>query len=65
MGEFPAQGINRQRIHVDRAQGTVVVVNAADRGFEGAGVDTANSAMLRAISAAATGPQVSFATRPS
>ena len=55
-GEFQAQGIYGQYIHIDLARGTVVVVNAADRGFEGAGVEAANIAMLRALSAAASGP---------
>ena len=53
-GEFQAQGIYGQYIHLDRARGTVVVVNAADQGFEGPGVEAANIAMLRALSAAAS-----------
>jgi CubicO group peptidase (beta-lactamase class C family) len=55
-GEFQAQGIYGQYIHVDRAQGTVVVVNAADRGFEEPGVEAGNIAMLRALAAAASAP---------
>lgn len=55
-GEFMAQGIYGQYIHIDRARGTVVVVNAADRDFEQPGVEEANIAMLRALATAAAAP---------
>ena len=55
-GEFMAQGIYGQFIHIDRAKGTVVVVNAADRDFEQPGVEDANIAMLRALATAAAAP---------
>ena len=46
----------RQSIHIGRTRRTVVVVDAADRGFEAAAIKAADIAMQRAISAAATGP---------
>ena len=55
-GEFMAQGIYGQYIHIDQAKGTVVVVNAADRDFEQSGVEQANIAMLRALATAAAAP---------
>jgi CubicO group peptidase (beta-lactamase class C family) len=55
-GEFMAQGIYGQYIYIDRAAGTVVVVNAADREFEQPGVEAGNVAMLRALARAAAAP---------
>lgn len=50
-GEYMAQGIYGQYIYINRALGVVIAVNAADRGFEDAGVAEGNVAMLRAIAA--------------
>ena len=50
-GEEMAQGIYGQYIYINRARGVVIAVNAADRGFEDAGVAEGNIAMLRAIAA--------------
>jgi hypothetical protein len=50
-GEFMARGVYGQYIYVNRAQGTVIAVNAADTGFTQAGVDAANVAMFRKIAA--------------
>jgi CubicO group peptidase (beta-lactamase class C family) len=50
-GEFMAQGIYGQYIYINRALDVVIAVNAADRGFEEAGVAEGNVAMLRAIAA--------------
>jgi CubicO group peptidase (beta-lactamase class C family) len=50
-GEFMAQGIYGQYIYINRALDVVIAVNAADRGFEDAGVAEGNVAMLRAIAA--------------
>jgi CubicO group peptidase (beta-lactamase class C family) len=55
-GEFMAQGIYGQYIYIDRAGGTVVVVNAADREFEQPGVEADSVAMLRALATAAAAP---------
>jgi CubicO group peptidase (beta-lactamase class C family) len=55
-GEVMAQGIYGQYIWIDRARDIVVVVNAADRGFEQDGVEAANLSMLRAIGEAAARP---------
>jgi CubicO group peptidase (beta-lactamase class C family) len=55
-GEVMAQGIYGQYIWIDRERDIVVVVNAADRGFEEPGVDAANLAMLRALGEAAARP---------
>ena len=48
-GDYFARGIYGQYIYVDPSREVVVVVNAADTGFEGPGVDETNLAMLRAI----------------
>jgi hypothetical protein len=48
-GEVNAQGIYGQYIWIDRARNIVIAVNAADRGFEDAGVAEGNIAMLRRI----------------
>ncbi len=50
-GEVMAQGIYGQYIYINPGRGVVIAVNAADRGFEDAGVADANVAMLRAIAA--------------
>ena len=50
-GEVMAQGIYGQYIYINPGLGVVIAVNAADRGFEDAGVSDANVAMLRAIAA--------------
>ncbi|WP_394345590.1 serine hydrolase domain-containing protein [Aliigemmobacter aestuarii] len=52
-GEFQAQGVYGQYIYVNRPAGVVIAVNAADRGFTAEGVDARNTAMFRAIAAAA------------
>ncbi len=48
-GEVNAQGIYGQYIWIDRARNIVIVVNAADRGFEEPGVATGNIALFRRI----------------
>lgn len=48
-GEVNAQGIYGQYIWIDRAKNIVIAVNAADRGFEDAGVAEGNIAMFRRI----------------
>ena len=48
-GEVMAQGIYGQYIYIHPGLGVVIAVNAADRGFEDAGVAEANLAMFRAI----------------
>ncbi len=48
-GEVMARGIYGQYIYINPGLGVVIAVNAADRGFEDAGVGDANVAMLRAI----------------
>jgi CubicO group peptidase (beta-lactamase class C family) len=48
-GEVNAQGIYGQYIWIDRARNIVIAVNAADRGFEDAGVAEGNIAMFRRI----------------
>jgi CubicO group peptidase (beta-lactamase class C family) len=50
-GEVMAQGIYGQYIYINPRLDVVIAVNAADRGFEGAGVAGANIAMFRAIAA--------------
>ncbi|MCU0801875.1 MAG: beta-lactamase family protein [Rhodobacteraceae bacterium] len=50
-GEVMAQGIYGQYIYINPGQGVVIAVNAADRGFEDAGVAEGNVAMFRAIAA--------------
>ncbi|MBW7920517.1 MAG: serine hydrolase [Rubellimicrobium sp.] len=50
-GEFLAQGIYGQFIYVNRPLGVVVAVNSADLGFEDAGVEEENYAVLRSIAA--------------
>ncbi len=54
-GEFLAQGIYGQFIYVNRPLGVVIAVNAADRGFEDAGVQEENEAVLRSIAARVAG----------
>ena len=51
-GDFMAQGIYGQYIYISPRHDTVIVVNAADRGFRDPGVDDANIAMLKAIARA-------------
>jgi hypothetical protein len=51
-GDFMAQGIYGQYIYISPRHDTVIVVNAADRGFREAGVDDVNIAMLKAIAGA-------------
>jgi len=48
-GEYYAHGIYGQYIYVNKAEGVVIAVNAADRGFRGAGVTAGNIDMLRLI----------------
>ncbi|MGL6209732.1 MAG: serine hydrolase domain-containing protein [Paracoccaceae bacterium] len=48
-GEVMAQGIYGQYIYINRADGVVIAVNAADRGFEEPGVEAGNIAMFREI----------------
>jgi len=48
-GDYFARGIYGQYIYIDSSREVVVVVNAADTGFEDPGVDEANLAILRAI----------------
>jgi len=48
-GEYFARGIYGQYIYVNSARGVVIAVNAADRGFQGAGVEDGNIAMFRKI----------------
>lgn len=50
-GEVMAQGIYGQYIYINPSLDVVIAVNAADRGFEDAGVADGNIAMLRAIAA--------------
>lgn len=50
-GEVMAQGIYGQYIYINPSLNVVIAVNAADRGFEDAGVDAGNIAMLRKIAA--------------
>lgn len=50
-GEVMAQGIYGQYIYINPGLGVVIAVNAADRGFEDAGVADGNIAMFRAIAA--------------
>jgi CubicO group peptidase (beta-lactamase class C family) len=50
-GEVMAQGIYGQYIYINPGLGAVIAVNAADRGFEDAGVAEGNVAMLRDIAA--------------
>lgn len=54
-GEFNAQGIYGQYIWIDRTRNVVIAVNAADTGFEDAGVAEGNMALFRKIAAAVTG----------
>ncbi|OYU18204.1 MAG: 6-aminohexanoate hydrolase [Rhodobacteraceae bacterium PARR1] len=51
-GEFNAQGIYGQYIWIDRSRNVVIAVNAADLGFEDAGVSEGNMALFRKIAAA-------------
>ena len=48
-GAVNAQGIYGQYIWIDRARNIVIAVNAADRGFEDAGLAEGNIAMFRRI----------------
>lgn len=48
-GEFFAHGIYGQYIYINRPLGVVIVSNAADRGFKGAGVSNANIEAMRLI----------------
>ena len=48
-GEFFAHGIYGQYIYINRPLGVVIVSNAADRGFRGAGVSDANIEIMRLI----------------
>ncbi len=50
-GEVMAQGIYGQYIYINPGLNVVIAVNAADRGFEEAGVNEGNIAMLRKIAA--------------
>ncbi|ESW59723.1 MAG: 6-aminohexanoate-dimer hydrolase [Rhodobacter sp. CACIA14H1] len=50
-GEVTAQGIYGQYVWIDRSRNVVIVVNAADRGFEDEGVGAANFALFRKIAA--------------
>ena len=50
-GEVMAQGIYGQYIYINPSLNVVIAVNAADRGFEEAGVNEGNIAMLRNIAA--------------
>ena len=50
-GEVTAQGIYGQYVWIDRSRNVVIVVNAADRGFEDPGVGDANLALFRKIAA--------------
>lgn len=50
-GEVTAQGIYGQYLWLDRARGVVIVVTAADRGFDAEGVGAANFALFRKIAA--------------
>jgi CubicO group peptidase (beta-lactamase class C family) len=50
-GEVMAQGIYGQYIYINPTLDVVIAVNAADRGFEDAGVEDGNIVMLRAIAA--------------
>ena len=54
-GEFNAQGIYGQYIWIDRTRNVVIAVNAADTGFEDAGVAEGNMALFRKIAAAVSG----------
>lgn len=49
--EVNAQGIYGQYIWIDRSRNVVIVVTAADRGFEDAGVADGNIALFRKIAA--------------
>lgn len=53
--EFNAQGIYGQYIWIDRTRNVVIAVNAADTGFEDAGVAEGNMALFRKIAAAVSG----------
>ncbi len=55
-GDFMAQGIYGQYIYISPRHDTVIVVNAADRGFRNPGVDDANIDMLQAIARAEEEP---------
>jgi hypothetical protein len=48
-GEVMARGIYGQYIYINPAKGVVIAMNAADRLFEEAGVDTGDVAMFRKI----------------
>lgn len=48
-GDYMAHGIYGQYIYISPRRGVVIAVNSADRGFEEAGVDEGNIAMLQAI----------------
>ncbi|MFA5538299.1 MAG: serine hydrolase [Gemmobacter sp.] len=48
-GEFFARGIYGQYAWIDRARNVVIVVAAADRGFDGAGVHSGNIELFRTI----------------
>ena len=50
-GEVMAQGIYGQYIYINQRLDVVIAVNAADRGFEDAGVDQTNLALFRTIAA--------------
>ena len=50
-GEVMAQGIYGQYIYINPSLNVVIAVNAADRGFEEAGVNEGNIVMLRKIAA--------------
>lgn len=50
-GEYFARGIYGQYIYIDRNRDVVIVLNSADRGFRGEGVNDANIAMFRKIAA--------------
>ena len=50
-GEVMAEGVYGQYIYINRALGVVIAMNAADRGFEDAGVYDGSITMLRAIAA--------------
>jgi CubicO group peptidase (beta-lactamase class C family) len=51
-GDFMAQGIYGQYIYISPRHDTVIVVNAADRGFRETGVGDANVMMLKTIAQA-------------
>ncbi len=54
-GEFMAKGVYGQYIYINQAAGVVIAVNSADRNFTQGGVEEANIATFRTITASLAG----------